>query len=193
MDPVRTDSRLRGGEHVVLFYRTDAELVEKAGDYLADGLGHDHIAIVLATPDHRVAIEATLAARGVDVAAARNDQTLIVLDAADVLATLVDGDHIDRDSFDGLVAQFRQLATTTGRYLRVYADTSAVLWRDGNVAAAIDLEACADGIGAEWMSIFCAYPLESMSGGHARSVARVCQCHSAVLSSGFPPDATRDS
>ena len=69
-------------DHVVQFYLSDDEMVEKAGRHLADAIGSGSLAIVIATPVHARAFAAWLAGAGIDVAAAVADGSYVVLDAA---------------------------------------------------------------------------------------------------------------
>ena len=49
------------GDHLVLFYRTDEELTERAGRYLYRALQDRGVAIALATPGHRLLFDRWLA------------------------------------------------------------------------------------------------------------------------------------
>ena len=59
------------GDHLVLFYRTEEELTERAGEHLHRALAAGGAAIAIATPAHRLMLEEWLAGAGTDVAAAR--------------------------------------------------------------------------------------------------------------------------
>src|SRR3954447_4714378 len=85
-------SDTRESDHFVQFYESDKFLVEAVGGFIGTALEAGDAGIVIATPAHRIGINRHLAARGVDVSAARAEGRLVVLDAADTLDQfMVDG------------------------------------------------------------------------------------------------------
>jgi KaiC/GvpD/RAD55 family RecA-like ATPase len=92
-------SPVHAGHHVVQFYETDADLVERAGGHLSDAAREGAVAIVIATEAHQRAFEEHLADAGVDVGAARDEGTLVSLDAAATLARFTRDGRVDRDAF----------------------------------------------------------------------------------------------
>ena len=73
--------------------------------------------------------------------------------------------------------------------MRVYGEMVALLWEDGNVTGAIELERMWNGLGAEVpFSLFCAYPTHLMSGpDDADDFAEVCHLHSGVVAGASSP------
>jgi anti-sigma regulatory factor (Ser/Thr protein kinase) len=171
------------GGHVVQFYERDADLVDRAGDYLQDAVRAGGAAIVIATEAHRDAFEARLNDTGVDVAAACDDGTLVCLDAAATLARLTREGRVDRDAFFDLVGGVVRGAAASGRPVRAFGEMVALLWEAGDVSAAIDLETYWNELATEIpFALYCAYRSESVSGHeHADALAKVCRLHSAVV------------
>src|SRR4051812_16740226 len=86
--PVRPSHLGARGEagHLVQFYEDDAFLAETVAEFVRDGLAMGQPALVVATPAHRDAFAAQLAARGVDGDALVARGRLTFLDAADTIA-----------------------------------------------------------------------------------------------------------
>src|SRR5919206_2752424 len=78
--------------HVVHFYDDDPSLVRIVTAFLAEGLAAGESAVAIATTAHLAAVDEALAARGVDVSAARRAARLLTLDADEALEAIsVDG------------------------------------------------------------------------------------------------------
>src|SRR5690349_19757697 len=85
-------------EHVVEFYHDDSALIGTLADYVGGGLGADAACLVIATKNHRDALDERLREAGVDLTAAQAGGRYVAVDAADTLA------HIE---VAGLVDQVR--------------------------------------------------------------------------------------
>jgi anti-sigma regulatory factor (Ser/Thr protein kinase) len=184
MVDLRTERRAGvSGAHVVQFYEHDRDLARVAGAYLADGIRAGEVAIAVATPSHRAALEAELDRLGIDVAAARAEQALVVVDAASTMARFVADGRPDRDRFDEVVGGLVREAQGTGRSVRAFGEMVALLWDQGLVGAAIELEELWNELGDEIeFGLLCAYPLASvLSAEAADSLAHVCHEHAAVV------------
>ena len=176
-------SALRSHRHVVQFYDRDDELAESAGDYLADAIDEGGAAVIVATPARCAGFEAHLAARGVDVAAARRNGTLVCLDAARLAQRLTRAGRVDRAEFD---AQLRPAILAAGEApgpVRVYGEIVAVLWAAGQVNAVLELEGFWNELGREIpFSLYCGYPRQSVeSSQHHGAISEVCRLHTAVV------------
>lgn len=175
---------LSENEHAVRFYGRDEELAGCVGDYLGAGLAAGGSAVVVATADHRAAFDAALAERGIDVGAARAEGRLRMADAAQTLDRFMTGDGLDPARFDRVVREL-----VYGEPVRVYGEMVALLWEDGQIALALELEELWNRQ-AERMpfSLLCAYP-ESLVAGEdtAAALDGVCALHTGVhRERGFP-------
>jgi hypothetical protein len=170
-------------DHVVQFYGHDDELAENVGRYLSEGLDAGGTAIVIATVAHRRAFTDHLAEAGVDVDRARADGALVLLDAAEAMAAvLVDG-RLAPHRFDKEIGDPVRAAAAAGRPIRAYGEIVALLWAEGHVVAALELEALWNALALEVeFSLYCAYPLASVEGeGDVDAFHEVCRQHSAVV------------
>lgn len=165
--------------HAVSFYDHDAELVAQLADFVAEGLRCGEGVAVVATPEHRSGLEQVLAQRGV----ARDPSAYVVVDAAEVLATfLVDGVLRD-DLFVATVGGLLDRAATGGRPVRVFGEMVALLWEDGDVAGALELEGRWNALAqVREFALLCAYPTAALADGSGlAALAAVCSGHSDVL------------
>jgi hypothetical protein len=170
-------------DHVVQFYARHDELAENVGRYLSEGLEAGGTAIVIATVGHRRAFTDRLAGAGLDVDRARADGTLVLLDAAEAMAALLVDGRLAPHRFEKVIGEIVREATAAGRPVRAYGEIVALLWADGHVTAALELEALSNGLGLEAeFSLYCAYPLASVEGeGGVDAFHEVCRQHSAVV------------
>lgn len=177
------ESMLGGGEHVVHFYDHEGDLARAAGDYLTRGVLDGGRAVVIATETHRRELEAVMAASGVEVDQVRRDDSVTWLDARTTLQEFVRDGQVDPDSFRRTVGGLIRQACQSGRQVRAYGEMVALLWNDGDVLAAIELEKLWDALAREvGLSLWCAYPTSTVARDeHADALHEVCQLHSAVV------------
>ena len=134
---------LNVGHHVVQFYGHDEELAERVVRYLLEALGGGGVAVVIATPEHRREFEARLRKAlggGADLAAAGDSGTYLALDAGETVRELMVVGRLDPAAFDRVIGGLIRQAGTGGRPVRAYGEMVALLWDDGLVSAAIQLE-----------------------------------------------------
>jgi MEDS: MEthanogen/methylotroph, DcmR Sensory domain len=172
---------LNASQHVVQFYGHDEELAERVAGYLMEALRGQGVAIVIATPEHCRAFETRLTRAGADVARARDDGAYLALDASQTLAEFMAADRLDPAAFDRVVGGVIRQAATAGRPVRAYGEMVALLWDDGLVNAAVQLESMWDELGRRHpFSLLCGYRVDSVAGG-ADAFAAVCCLHREVL------------
>jgi CheY-like chemotaxis protein len=168
-------------DHAVFFYREDAHLGAHVADYLADGLERGEVAVAVATAAHTAEIRRALTLRGVDVPALESAGLLELFDAEETLAGLLTNGSLS-------AARFRVLATklittaaaraTSGR-VRVFGEMVAILWQQGDVSAAVELEQLWNALTPELpFSILCSYPATASRGRRADDL---CNVHTTVV------------
>lgn len=178
-------------DHVVFFYDDDAELAQKVGGYVLDGIRHGGAAIVAGTRSHRLSLARMLVGAGVDLAAGRAAGTYSELDASEAIARFVVSDHADPASFWSEITPLIRRAAGSGRPVRVFGEIVSLLWDAGLVNAAIEVEAMWNELGAQFpFSLVCTYPIRAVvADAHADPLTEVCRAHSAVA--GEPPPSMR--
>lgn len=174
-------------EHVVQFYRDDVQLTELVTGYLLDAARGDGVAVVIATPAHRLAFSERLTDLGVDVGSARTSGAYLDLDAQATLDEFMADGVPDPAKFDAVVGDVIRASSGHGQ-VRAYGEMVALLWDEGLVTAAIDLEALWNDLGqAQTFSLLCAYPSDSVTDpGQSGAFAQVCDLHADVLPSPSP-------
>jgi anti-sigma regulatory factor (Ser/Thr protein kinase) len=172
-----------GGEHVVQFYDHDGDLARALGDYLISGVSAGEPTVVIATEPHRRQFEAVMAASGVDVDRVRRDGLVVWLDARDTLKQFMHGGEIDPAAFRRVIGGLLRQLGERGREVRAYGEMVALLWDDGDVLGAIELEKLWNALGRELhFSLWCAYHTQSVAGeDHGDALHEVCRLHSAVV------------
>jgi len=127
-------------EHFVQFYEDDVFLENSVAGYVGTGLEKGEGAVVIATREHRVAIAKKLKARGINLAEARSKGLYIALDAAETLERFMVDGMPDPQIFTQVVGRVLQQLLNGRKRVRAFGEMVAILWAQGNKAAAIRLE-----------------------------------------------------
>lgn len=176
-------SDVDGAEHFVQFYENDAFLVRSVGAYIGTGLSAGDAAIVIATQAHRDALEEYLQAHGLNLAALHARGQYFPLDAAETLAKfMVDGSP-DHDLFVKVIGDRIAQAASGRRGVYAFGEMVALLWAEGNAAAAIRLEELWNDLGKKHsFSLFCAYPMDGFRGAsNGQPLMHICKEHARVI------------
>lgn len=168
--------------HLVAVYERDDELVATVAEYLLDGFEQGGTGVVVATRSHRRTIARALASLGVDLDDLVDSGRYRSLDARATLATFTRDGHPDPEAFDDVLADLIS-ASAAGRPVHVFGEMVALLWDDGNVAGALDLESLWNRVATRHrFSLLCAYGHGSLERNcDLASTQGMCDRHSAVL------------
>jgi hypothetical protein len=180
------------GHHVVQFYGRDEDLAGSVAAYLLGAMKNGGVGIVIATADHRRAFEERLAEAGIDLAAAAAGGTYLALDARETVSEFMAADHPDRADFDRVVGGLIAGVCKRRRLVRAYGEMVALLWDDGLVNAAVQLEELWNDLGRRHsFSLFCGYPAHAVTGeGQVDAFAEVCRLHRQVIGTSPGPEAS---
>jgi PAS domain-containing protein len=174
---------MSASEHFVQFCETDAFLIHSVSAFIGAGLRAGDACIVLATKPHRESLEERLQGDGLDVPAARVQDQYVSIDAATTLSKfMVDGEH-SLGQFAEIVGSMIARAAKGRRHVRIFGEMVALLWADGNRAAAIRLEELWNDLGkTHAFSLLCAYPMDSFGGEvYELEFAEICRQHSRII------------
>ena len=174
------------GDHVVVFYRDEQELVGQVSEYLLPAAQEAGVAIVVATPGHHRAFEERLASTGADVAAARRRGSYLTLDAGETIRGFMVADWPIPLVSAG--DQPPAPASRRGRKpVRVFGEMVSLLWDADLVSAAIEVEAMWNELAGQYpFSLLCAYRAQQVScAHHLDALTEVCRAHTHVI--GGPP------
>jgi hypothetical protein len=188
--PLGDTVTVEGHAHSVEFYETEAFLVESVRDFLASSLITGDAAIVVATDAHRDSFNCALMEAGIDVPEARRCGQFVSLDTSEALATFMVDDMPVAARFRATIGQLVSRAVENARHVRIYGEMVAVLWDQGNVAAAIALEDLWNDLATRYQfSLLCAYPMPAFDTDETtENFRRICGQHSRVLVQSQEPD-----
>lgn len=176
------------GDHAVVFYH-DNELTGLVGSYLLGAMADGGVAVIVATPEHRLWVNAWLMQAGVDLGTVTGNGSCVVLDARQTMNGLMHGDWPDAGAFWNALSPVLETASRRNRPVRVFGEMVALLWDSGLVESAIELEALWSEIAKRYsFSLLCAYPTGSVTAPEfSDALAQVCGAH--TVSAGLPQQA----
>ena len=152
--------------HAVQFYETDAFLIDMLDAYVGAAFDTAGSAVIVATVEHRTALERRFTDRGFDLAGATRSAAYVSLDAAELVAALFANGILDRRLFVDRVgaAVARARGGLAVRPVRVFGEMVAILWSRGDGAGALSLEAAWTQLMREMrFALVCAYPISAFS------------------------------
>jgi signal transduction histidine kinase/ActR/RegA family two-component response regulator len=176
-------SHMSDSEHFVQFYEADAFLLDSLSGYVGTALSAGEAAVVIATKARREGLEARLREQGLDVAAASASGQYVSLDAAETLSKFMVDGVPEPKRFTEAVGSILLSATDGRARVRAFGEMVALLWAEGNYAAAIRLEELWNNLQhTHSFSLFCAYPMNGFGGEEfAGQLGNVCAGHSRVI------------
>jgi signal transduction histidine kinase len=174
-----TTARAHPHDHLVGFYEDDPFLAGSVARFLRPAFDGDAAAMVLATPEHLASFRASLETEGVDA----DDPRFIALDALEVLDRLTVDGRIDADRFRAVIGGLIDEQTAAGRRVYAFGELVAILWAEGNVTGALELESLWNELATTRpFSLFCGYPTAVFADEEDTSAFRtVVDAHSAVI------------
>lgn len=176
-------SEMGDSEHIVQFYETDDALIRTAGGYISTALRNGDAAIVIATAEHRAALDDGLRAAGMSVPELAATRRYISRDAAELLATFKSGTSLDAGVIAETLGAIITWASGDGRGVRIFGEMVALLSADGSYDAALELEQQWNELSKRYsFSLLCGYPMSVFADvtltDHLRDV---CASHSHVV------------
>jgi anti-sigma regulatory factor (Ser/Thr protein kinase) len=173
----------------VSFYDHGRELTETLARFVGEGLAEGERVVVVATGPHRAALDAALRDHGVNVARERLSGRFVEQDAAELLGTFLRDGTPQPDLFHETVGRLVTEAGSHGDPVRVFGEMVSLLWDQGRIGAAIDLETLWNALSGQTdFSLLCAYPTAGLDGARLGDVRDVCAVHSDLL----PPASYAD-
>ncbi|MGO9872526.1 MAG: MEDS domain-containing protein [Acidimicrobiia bacterium] len=172
-----------GHDHVVAVYDVDDELVTAVAAFLSEALAQGGAAVVIATDAHRRVLDAALEAQGHPLEVLIATGQYRSLDASATLAAFMRDDRPDADKFASVIGAVLDEVARSGGPVRLFGEMVGLLWEDGNLAGAIELETLWNDVAVHHtFALFCAYAMSSLeTSGDLTAVKRMCDRHSGVL------------
>lgn len=182
--PTRPDwNNIADSEHFVQFYESDDFLVKSIADFAGAALQRGDNAIVVATPEHRRQLAKLFKARGLNCSSLRKAGKFLSLDAAETLSKFMVDGMPEPKKFLSFVGKSVARMSAGGQRLRAFGEMVALLWNQGNRAAAIRLEELWNDLSKHYsFALFCAYPMSDLAAdAQGGCITDICTCHSRVI------------
>jgi len=180
--------RAAGHCHDLQLYGTDQALVDAVSDFFSAALEIDHSIVAFATPAHLDAVNARLAARGIDVAALVSSGRYSPVDAHAAIDAVVVNGVADEARFLATFDAIVEVACRAGgvsRHVSVFGEIAPVLCGRHQTAAALEMERISVAYAASRsLSVLCGYSA-GVLGASADLTAEVCAVHETVLTGDF--------
>ena len=169
-------------DHVVQIYENDEILINALAGFVGDGINSGDACVIIATPEHIALLDNKLKEHGLYIDALITDNRYIPVDAEETLSKFMIDEWPDAPLFFLTVSELLAPIRKTGRRVRAFGEMVALLWKDGNKDATLQLEYLwTEFCETEPMSLFCAYPLSGFDDLQG-SLSKVCCAHSMVIS-----------
>ena len=170
-------------EHLVQVYETEPYLVTCVTRFVRDTLRRGGGAIVVATEEHRAAIEEALDNEELSVAAAKRRGKYVDLDARRTLDAVCFDGAADPERFRRIVGARLAELSRRWTHVRAFGEMVPLLWREGRHAAAHALEEQWQAARREHgFALLSGYPVDALADDFARAaLARVCCTDARVL------------
>jgi hypothetical protein len=176
--------------HLVQFYSGTHRLAESLSSIFADSLMRGETVVVLATRDHRDALDCALSDAGVNLAAEYRSGRYVPVDAEQTLTRFMTPMGPDPDLFHSAVGSTIEKAHRRTGSVNAYGEIVGVLAERGDLAGALELETLWDGVLRRHpFRLLCGYPREIV-GNVSPAFDSICAAHDAVLVSREPTEPT---
>jgi hypothetical protein len=169
-------------DHIVQFFDSDESRAECVAEFLASGLRLGEPAIVVARPANWASAVEQLEARGVRVAKAIADGTIVVKDADDTLRRFCLNGSPDPGGFETAVGKAVSGLARRGARVRAYGEMVDVLAQRGDLAEAIQLETLWNRLGERTpLFLLCGYSAAHfVATATHRALRDICSAHTSV-------------
>jgi DNA-binding NarL/FixJ family response regulator len=179
----RGDS-LASHRHDVLFYSSDAVLVNACSRFIAAALHEGAAVVALMRMSHGESLRRSLQGSKVDVELAIRQRRYVALNIDELLWTVMVNGWPDparfRDAAEDVVSEAARHATGQQARVVAFGECAPTLWARGHVDAAIQLEHLWDELVIRHrMDTLCVYPVDVRQ-QDARVVRSLCAEHTAV-------------
>jgi CheY-like chemotaxis protein len=178
-------STLAGGQHTVQLHMNDRFFLDELSRFVDSALRSGEPVVVVAGETTRVGLAHRLHAQEWDLEGLASHGQFVPHDSAAALSRVMHSGQPDRDVLAEMVDDLERTrlawASRPDCRLTMVGDLSVGLCRNGDVAAAIELEGIWDDL-TSGLPVFtvCPYPVDCFEHVGAELFGRVCAAHSAV-------------
>ncbi len=170
--------------HEVQFYSNEARFLARLAVFVEGALEAGGAVIVVATESHRKSLLQRLQRHGVNTIAAIEQGRYVPLDAVESLSAFMDSTGPNRNrflsTFGPLICSAKIAAGVQNNSVLVFGEMVALLWAEGRMEAAIELEQLWNELAQTHLfHLRCAYPMSQ--GLKGEPYASICAEHSVIL------------
>lgn len=170
-------------DHILQIYEDDQAFINTLHGFVASGLSAGDSVIIIATTEHLKSLGRSLRDDGLDLFSLTLQDQYVPLNAEETLSQFMVNGWPDENLFCHLLTNLLGRTRKKDRNVRAFGEMVAVLWSQGLSGATVHLEHlwtrfCA----TEAFSLFCAYPKSGFTEDANESLARICGCHSKMIS-----------
>ena len=169
-------------DHLVQVYENEKIFLDTLEGFTGTGFLANDSVVIIATSTHLDALNARLRSQGFDLNALIRADQYIPIDAEDLLSVfLVDG-WIDEQIFNSFINDIIKRAKQRNGKVRAFGEMVAVLWKQGNRDATVQLENLWNQLHAKSpFTLFCAYPKVGFTRSADDSIDLICRQHAKVI------------
>lgn len=169
--------------HTAQLYTSVAFLGEAVGVFLAEGARRGESGIVIATPEHAAEIRGGMVKHGAQPDELVATGRLVIHDARTMLSTVMTDGRLDPGRVTDEVTKMLLEGAEQDVSLRAYGELVMLLWREGNAAAAIELEQLWNKLIVDQrIAVLCGYHADGIAGWYP-AFGDICREHVQVLPS----------
>lgn len=173
--------------HSVHFYDTHNSMVERWCGVICSGLLIGNTVLIICTDEHRQQLMKALAKLEIDVRSYARRGRFSMFDATEMLGMFMVNDSPDPslfvNSIGRVLAEAKKTTGSKDQGVTVFGEMVAVLWEQGNKAAALSLERLwNDAMQERAFHLHCAYPA-GLFGKDEAELQEICAAHSHILRS----------
>ena len=173
--------------HEVQFYSDNAFLLNGLSRFVGATLGDGGVVVALATEPHRASFVEGLEACGLDVRAAMQRGSYILLDVDETISTFMVNDLPDPvrylEGMSDLLESALKAARSEHPRVAVCGELAVPLLEQGNKDAVIQIEQLSNEFAIEYeINILCLYPKSARPEEAGHVLQRICAEHSTVYS-----------
>lgn len=171
-------------QHTAQLYTDCSALNASLLSYVQAALARGDAAVAIAVPENIDALLQGLSRAGCDTFAAQARGQLVCRDANACLADLMDGEHADQKAFQELIGGLIQQTRARFAGISAYGELVNLLWQQGNIAAAHDLERWWNALIERYgFTLLCGYRMNVFDERAQASLEMICSTHSHVIPS----------
>ena len=169
--------------HSVHVYDDDAALIMRLCGIVSSSLRVGDSVLIVATPEHRTSLVEELKSAGVDVRSHAREGTFTMVDAYEMLLSIMVNGHPDplrfEDQIGRLLMRIRAISKSPDQRFTVFGEIVNLMWEQGNKQGALELEALwNDALNKNSFHLHCGYQRTGFQGDDE---AAVCEVHTHML------------